>query len=556
MISISKACCGCGACQQICPKNCITMESDKEGFIYPSIDTSKCVDCGICERVCPINKTSNCDSELLQKPVAYGGFHSNESILKSSSSGGFFSLIAEDILAENGAVYGCALNSDNVATHIRIDKTEDLEKLRGSKYVQSDTCAIFDKIVTDLMEGRRVLFTGTPCQCASVKSYIIVKNKDLLENLFLCDFICHGVPSPAVFKAYIDTIETENNSKVKVFRFRNKDHGWNPSGLQLGTYIETESGAVERNYPAINDYYMNGFLDDLFLRPSCYECSFKELPKDYSDITFADFWGVNKAKKTIYNNKGTSLVLVNSEKGQKLFDKCKDDFIYEECDVKKALKRNKTIIKSAHENVKRKQFFDEFIAGASFKKLEKKYMTKFHWFFHKISGMAWNILKSVIKSIFGFFLKVVGIKWEEKQWNSFFQFVKFCIVGVSNSAVSYCINITILTLLRPLVLDFDYVIANVSAFILSVLWSFYWNNGYVFKEGSDQKRSKIKTLFKTYLVYAFSGIVLNNVLGTIWIKGLHLSKYLAPLLNIPFTLPCNFLLNKFFTFSDRTNKKK
>ncbi len=542
---------------QICPQKCILMEEDQEGFRYPKIDIDKCVGCNLCEKVCPIARKKDLYERNEEKrPRAIGGWHKNEAVRFESSSGGAFTLFAEYVLEQGGVVYGCTLEEDFHAKHISVECLEDLKKLRGSKYIQSDIIDIYRKVRENLDKGRKVLFVGTPCQCAGLNSFLKVSGdlgNNKSTNLYTCDFICHGVPSPRIFKSYVKYLEEKYQDKLVTFRFRNKDKGWNPTGLQMGT----ESGFLQigkkRFAPAFRDAYMNGFLDDLYLRPSCYNCEFKCLPKYYSDITIADFWGVKKVDPELYDGKGTSLVLFHNEHGQELFDIVKEHFFYKEVDFDASILKNKSLIRSAAYHPNRGKFFYEYECK-SFDKVMKKYMSAFSWASHKVAKLIWSYMKKNIKTILKPILRVLHQSWDDSKWEGFFQFVKFSLVGVSNVAVSYTINVSTLFLLRQLGLLFDYVIANITAFVLSVLWSWHWNSRYVFHSDQKEKNWRIKTLVKTYISYAFSGIVLNNVLATLWIQVLGISKYVSPLLNLPFSMPVNFFMQKLWAYKEKRKK--
>ena len=554
-------CCGCSACLQICPVNCISMKKDEEGFLYPDVEETKCVDCKLCEKVCPHLNEKTTHSNILQIPYAYGGWHKDKEILKMSSSGGAFSLFANYILDNNGSVYGCALDEDLKAIHIRVDNKSDLKKLCGSKYVQSDINEKYKTVWKDLKAGQKVLFTGTPCEVAGLNSYIQMKLKNcndttyvdaIWSSLYTCDFICHGVPSPAVFQSYTEYLKKKYGEEIKAFKFRMKDKKWNPSGLQLGTDIETEEGKHIRNFPAFRDAFMNGFLSDLYLRPSCHKCSFKYIPKDYSDITIADFWGVDKVEPSLNNENGTSLILLHNTHAKELFENVKDDFYHIQVEFEKAIRRNQSLLVSAKEHTYRKRFFQDY-DRLPFGKIKRRYLKPTDWFFHKLLGLIFtkfeNISKNILKKLFNNF----NIALTEEKWITLKQFFKFCIVGISNVVVSYSINIMVLYLQKPLMFAYDYVVANIFAFALSVLWSFNWNSKYVFVDNKNECGLKKKKLIKMYMSYAFTGIFLNNILATFWIKILHISKYLAPLLNIPFTVIINFILNKFWAFNDGNN---
>lgn len=522
-------CCGCTACVQSCPQKCISMTQDEEGFKYPVVDLSLCITCNKCNSVCPV-EYADFEPQTPENFVhtVFGIKNKDENIRYNSSSGGAFSAFATWILEQNGVVFGCSLNAKNQAVGEEIDSVENLSFLQKSKYVQSDINGIYRRIVSRLKEGRKVLFVGTPCQAAGLSSFMKKSN----DNLFICDFICHGVPSQKILDDYLQFLQEKYHSKVIDFSFRNKDKGWHSSGLQLGTFIKFENGSTKRFFPAFKDKYMNGFLGDLFLRPICYECPFKKSSHSYSDITFADFWGISKIDPEFDDKKGVSLVITNTVKGSELFNNSSNHFTYKSYPYDIALKKNPTIVHSATPNKKRGNFFslycDKGFSSA------KKYLGGFSW--------ARNKIFHILKGIF-------------KKYTSLFQFAKFCLVGLSNTILSYLLNLFVLFLLSNAHFEKDYIIANTIAFITSVLWSFYWNNRFVFKLGNGQERNIGKTLLKTYLCYGFSGFILNNVLSTIWIYQFHISKIYAPLFNLPFSIPINFLLNKLWAYKSRPTKE-
>ena len=544
-------CCGCSACEQICPQDCIQMQEDKEGFLYPIVDREKCVECNLCEKVCPILQKEKYYREGEIVKEAIGGWHKDEEVRKKSSSGGAFTLFAVYILEQKGIVYGCALNEQNQAVHISIQSKDELDKLRGSKYIQSDINGVYIDIKKQLEDGRKVLFVGTPCQAAGLHSFLMGREWD---NLYVCDFICHGVPSPKVFRSYIELLREKYDTKIVSFKFRHKDVERVSSTMQMGTKIEFEKYGVKYFSPAYKDVFMSGFSTDLYLRPSCYECEFKVLPKYYSDITIADFWGVKKVDIELDDGKGTSLLFLNSEKGEVLFDKVKNNFYFKKCQFEKAISRNKSLTKSASLSRNREQFFEDYLA-LPFEKVTQKHMNVFKWGVHKVMYLSGIILENIVKRIMKPIFKLFCIDWSEEYLTTFIQFIKFALVGMSNFAVSYTINASVLFLLSGFGWMFDYVIANISGFVLSVLWSFTLNNRFVFTLKKGEQRSKGKTLLKTYMAYAFTGIVVNNALSTIWIHVLGISKFMAPFLNLPVSVPINFVMNKLWAYRVRNKKK-
>lgn len=381
-----KDCCGCGACSQICPVHCIEMISDSEGFEYPNVNEEKCLACNACKKVCPVLTKEfeiQNTSDVFPKPKALGGWIRDDEIRADSSSGGAFSLFAMYILQNGGIVYGAAMDNKLITRHIGVESVQELHLLRGSKYVQSCIGNVYSEIRDWLNQGRYVLFSGTPCQAAGLHRFL---GAEKYENLYVIDFICHGVPSPGVFHSYLEFMANKYKDDIISFRFRMKDRQWNPTGLQLGTGMGMGTGKFIRHYPGFMDPYMNGFLDDVYLRESCYKCSFKQVPKYDSDITIADFWGVKAVDSELYDGKGTSLVLLNTSHGEKLFNTVEKSFWFKEVDFEMAIRRNQSIIKSAHLNPRRQNFFADY-QNKPFEKVLRKYMNPFTWGSHKACGI-------------------------------------------------------------------------------------------------------------------------------------------------------------------------
>ena len=355
MINIKdkKNCCGCKACEIICPKNCIEMTVDEEGFWYPIVDKDKCIDCGMCEKSCPIlNKASRKKSFDAK---VYGAYSNNESIRINSSSGGMFSELAASVLEKNGAVFGCAMNDDfSFAKHIKVEAVDDLPKLQGSKYLQSDTNITFEEVKNCLQNGQEVLYSGTPCQIAGLKSYLGKYSKDY--NLMTVDIICHGVPSSNVWNCYKSALVKKFDSTVEKISFRNKSNGWQNYSL----LCEFENKKEYKKF-AGDDLYLRGFVADYYLRPSCYDCQFKG-DNIKSDITLADFWGIDKVNPKFNDDKGASLVVIHSQKGQQIFDEIKDNekitFFSE--NAEKGLNYNPSYYNSVKMKNMRKVFFKQF----------------------------------------------------------------------------------------------------------------------------------------------------------------------------------------------------
>lgn len=305
-----KECCGCTACASICSHNAISMEPDALGFLYPKINESLCVECGLCEKVCQFN--DNYDRSLnLPQPTAYAARHKDIGEVMKSRSGAAFVAISDYILEQGGIVYGVGYKDHFRVAHKRATTKEERDEFRGSKYVQSDLSGVFRQVKEDLKNGLTVLFSGTPCQTAGLNSYI---GKKLRKNLILLDIVCHGVPGPYIWRDYLAYLEKKHNSKIIYVNFRDKElYGWK-------AHKETfkfESGGGKINYTHL-------FYRHILFRHSCGECHYTNLHRP-SDITIADYWGWQKTDPEFNaDNKGCSLVLCNTEKGQKLFDAIKD----------------------------------------------------------------------------------------------------------------------------------------------------------------------------------------------------------------------------------------
>ena len=310
------------------------MVLEKNGFKYPYIDSEKCLECGLCKKVCPVLNPKKEEKEL---PDTYACMNKNEKIRMESSSGGVFSLFAEYILNKKGIIYGAAFNEKLEVQHIKVDNEKDLKYLRGSKYLQSDIGVTFKETKKYLDEGKFIFFTGTPCQIEGLKSFL---RRDY-ANLICGDLICHGVPSKNIFDEYIQKF----NEPVKNIYFRNKENkGWN----KYQVLINTNSKKIYSDHD--KNEFMNKFLSDEYLRESCYNCKFKKKHR-ISDVTFADFWGINKVAPEMNDEKGTSLIFINSLKGKEIFESIKENLIYKNVDFYQSIKYNQSMIKSSPKHI-------------------------------------------------------------------------------------------------------------------------------------------------------------------------------------------------------------
>lgn len=353
MVSLSKdnryMCSGCTACANRCPVGCITMKRDKMGFMYPEVDEEKCIHCDICDKVCAEMRSKYSQDGADAEACAIVG--TDESVRKVSSSGGLFWLVAKKILDDNGVVFGASFSDDfHRIRHIAVERTEDLPRLQGSKYVQSDMNSTFSEAKTYLEQGRKVLFSGTPCQISGLSAFL---SKDY-ENLLLVDIVCHGVPAPNVWDEYVGSLEQKYHGKAIGISFRDKRYGWNNYVLSVGfgngkEYVKNRE----------DDLFMRGFLHDYYLRPSCYNCAHKGLNR-VSDITLGDLWGAEKLCPELNDNKGTSLVLVSSDKGKAILKEVASDIKCSAVDLSEAVKFNPAIVKSAGDCAERVKFEQEF----------------------------------------------------------------------------------------------------------------------------------------------------------------------------------------------------
>lgn len=376
-------CCGCSACLNICPVNAIVMIEDEKGFKYPVVNKEKCIACGKCKSVCPILNEIKIEIE----PEAYACKNKDDKIRIKSSSGGVFSLISKEILNKNGVVFGAAWDENFLeVNHIDITKEEDLEKLRGAKYLQSNINETYRKVKKYLEDDRFVLFSGTPCQIVGLKKYL---NKEY-EKLILQDIICHGVPSPLVWRKY--KYFSESNNKVNNVEFRNKEvEGWNKYHVKMD-FDDNTTYNVKHD----DDIFMKLFLSNIVLRDSCTTCRFKTKDR-ISDITLADFWGINNVLPEMNDEKGTSLVIVNSDKGRRLFDEIASNMEYEKVNLNDAIKYNPSYNQISSKNKNAEAFFENF-ENVELDELVNKYIPKMS-LCKKIINKIKRILKKTLKRI-------------------------------------------------------------------------------------------------------------------------------------------------------------
>ena len=351
-------CTGCGACDNSCPVGAIAMNF-VEGFKHPQIDNEKCIGCLACEKACPILHPVCPPTN--EKPIVYAARNKDEEIRRESSSGGAFSALATAVLSQGGCVAGAAYDEEMVVNHVLIDSLEQLPQLRGSKYVQCSINDNYKNVKAKLKQGLVVLFVGTPCQVSGLRGFL---KKDY-DNLYCCDFICHGVPSPLLFADYLKWLEKNYNCKISSFNFRSKRSGWYDALRVVNDKIVAKGK---------NDAYFLGFNRNITLRESCFQCPSIGLPRK-GDITIADYWGIGRKYKyepMAEIEKGVSLIMVNNEKGGKLVELAMP---YMDCEARvleEALAGNKPMVIPSSRPTARDTFYKDR-ENLSFEELSRKY---------------------------------------------------------------------------------------------------------------------------------------------------------------------------------------
>ncbi|SCZ76069.1 Coenzyme F420 hydrogenase/dehydrogenase, beta subunit C-terminal domain [Acidaminobacter hydrogenoformans] len=340
-------CSGCMMCADLCPENAISYEADTKGFWYPIVDQNECTQCGLCVRTCPGMSHFISDK---QDPEVYSAWLKNDSVRLKSTSGGIFYGLAQRILSRGGYIAGCRYTEDyKGAYHMITNSCENLEKIIGSKYLQSNTKGMYKEIKSLLNAGYEVLFCGTPCHSAGLQRFLMKS----YPGLITVDFICRGINSPKIYRDYLAELEEAYESKVESVHMKNKKAGWE----SLGLLIKFQNGK-EYFRTGEHDWWVQGYLrDQLFTRPSCHYCQFKTLPR-VSDITLGDFWGITGVKKAdIF--KGVSLVMINSEKGKDLFDQIQGEIYMERRTIDEAVSGNSSILYNESSGCNSELFFDQ-----------------------------------------------------------------------------------------------------------------------------------------------------------------------------------------------------
>ncbi len=427
VIENKRDCCGCQACGDVCHAEAITFQTDNEGFWYPKVDISKCSNCHLCEKVCPMINIDHIKHNDLQEPKVYGGYHKDVVIRFESTSGGIFSLLAQAMYKQKGYVSGAIYTDDlKVCNFISNDK-KDLKRLRSSKYVQSNAEGLYKQIKRLLDAGEKVLACGSPCQMAALRSFL---RKDY-DNLIIVDFLCRATNSPKVFEKYKQSLESRYGAKIVSIKDKNKDHGWH----SLARKIIFENGQVYYG-EGHEDDYRRGYHANVFERPSCYECKFKGFPR-MSDITLGDFWGIGKVDPSLEQNLGTSLIMINSQKGLDYFEKVKDKLIVKDFHLNDILPGNRPAIMGGvlpyPSNINRVDFFND-LDKMPFDQCAAKYFPYKGDEAITIKRKVKNILKAIYHN-----RKTPIQLWRLVYWNFLKRNVHTCLQeGKVLSVLSHC----------------------------------------------------------------------------------------------------------------------
>lgn len=352
-------CCGCTACVSVCPAHCIVLSSDAEGFTYPQVDNARCLECGACQNVCPVKAPHPRQSKM----DAYVVQDKRRNIRESSSSGGAFTAMAEYVIARQGTVYGAAYDEQHHVRHIGVRLVQQLEKFRGSKYVQSCVEGIFPEIQHKLIEREWVLFSGTPCQVAGLKKYL----RNDYPTLLTVDLACHGVPSPKLWALYLAWWRNKENSELESVEFRSKKYGYSGSTMRL-IFANGHEYSRER----MLQMYKNAMFAGLSMRPSCHNCHFKTQARA-SDYTIFDCWHVNTFCSDMDDDRGTTALLVQSEKGNTLLPEISAAWVIKPADRQRLIEIDgDMMMKSAPAHALRAQFFQD-MESMNLQDLNEKY---------------------------------------------------------------------------------------------------------------------------------------------------------------------------------------
>lgn len=381
-------CCGCSACAQKCPKSCITMRDDAEGFAYPEVDTARCIGCGLCEKVCPLLGRLEERSPLAMLAAK----NRNTAERTGSSSGGIFIALAKAVINSGGIVFGAVFDNEWQVMHTYTENPDGLKPMMGSKYVQSRIGDTYSKAAAFLKSGRRVMFVGTPCQIAGLRAYL---RKDY-DSLLAVEILCHGVPSPGVWKRYLDEdIRSQKGStEITYVNFRDKSReGWSRYNVVIKGHRaagnDSEHDLTASVY--VDNPFMRGFMADIYLRPACHSCRCKHGASG-SDLTIADHWSAVRTVPDFADDKGVSIIIVNSEKGRKALDGLDIDTVT--TNIEDELKHNGGFSSAAPERIQRSRFFQDLSSGRSFDEALNRALRKptYYVVYKKITRTLRNII--------------------------------------------------------------------------------------------------------------------------------------------------------------------
>lgn len=388
-------CCNCNGCIQICPKQAIFGTLDEDGFAYPKIDPEKCIDCGLCQKVCAYQHIEETNTPI----DVFAAASANSKQITKSASGGIFAALATWVINNGGVVYGASMMREEdrfVIKHIGIENIEDLPRLQGSKYVQSHIGNSFIEIRKLLKEGRTVLFSGTPCQCAGLKGYLMGKQ---YENLYVVDLICHGVPSQKMFNDYINH-EFANFKGITNFAFRDKTKGW-----ELAGRIDYDNGLKHKFVPAGTSSYYSLFLSGEIYRENCYSCKYACSHRP-GDLTIGDYWGIQKEHPELLRDgmfkieNGVSCIIANTSQGKQLLDMAGDMIVKSPSSYEKVARQNGQLLHPSHESKNRSLILD-FYRGGGYAAVAKYYKQNYRMqrLVHSIFSKLPYRLKSILRKI-------------------------------------------------------------------------------------------------------------------------------------------------------------
>lgn len=379
-------CTACTTCKSICPVQAIIMVENEQGFLYPVIDESKCIECGKCKKVCPINSSPAVSSSS----DYFAAMSKREDQRLHSTSGGVFSLLAEDVLNSKGVVFGAAYDEQQQVYHRCINSVNDISLLQGAKYVQSDLGDSFTKVKSELDNGRIVLFSGTPCQVAGLKKYL---GKDY-GNLLTVDLVCHGVPSPKAWNAYLEyrKINDEQSEIAKHINLRSKHTGW--SNYAYSVVYQYSNGFEYENKNGV-DSYMRAFVGNMILRPSCSQCHFKGVHR-CSDFTLGDFWGIWDLHPEMDDNKGTSLVLIHTDKGREYWEAIKGSCNSLKVSEEETYQQNESLLYPSLAHSKREKLL-ESLSRDGFEGIQRTLPEIVPWKKPSMMGRVLGKMKRIVK---------------------------------------------------------------------------------------------------------------------------------------------------------------